>query len=225
MTWVLILMAAITVFAGMVLLLKLPRGGWELVGAALLVGIAGYALQGHPNQPGSPRQAVENDGTADEALLEARRQMGSASPNGQTWLIIADALSRNGQHGTAAKIIRNGLKNSPNDADLWVALGNALVGHSNGVISPAAQFAFQRAAQIEPAHPGPPFFFGLALAQTGRLMEARTIWSDLLAQAPDGAPWKADLEQRLARLDGMIAQSAPPAMPAAPASSQPAATP
>ena len=35
--------------------------------------------------------------------------------------------------------------------------------------------ALPAAAQVAPDHPGPPFFMGLALAQTGRLAEARTI--------------------------------------------------
>ena len=88
-----------------------------------------------------------------------------------------------------------------------LVMGNALVGHSDGFISPAAQFAFQRAATIAPAHPGPPFFMGLALAQSGRLAEARTIWAQLASRAPPGAPWKADLDERLVRLDSLIAQA------------------
>ncbi|MET0180090.1 MAG: cytochrome C biosynthesis protein, partial [Novosphingobium sp.] len=71
--------------------------------------------------------------------------------------------------------------------------------------------AFQRAADIAPQHPGPPFFMGLALAQSGRLAEARAIWGELAGRAPAGAPWKADLEARLARLDAMLGQQTPPA--------------
>ncbi|MFC4295057.1 tetratricopeptide repeat protein [Novosphingobium tardum] len=214
MTWVLILGAALAVFAGLVFLLKLPRAGWELVGAALLLGIAGYALQGHPGQPGSPREAVDVPEGAKEEQIAERQAMGAGFGKGQSWLIIADSMSRRGQYGSAADILRSGIHESPNDPDLWVALGNALVGHSDGFIGPAAQFAFQRAATISPEHPGPPFFMGLALAQSGRLAEARTIWAELLARAPAGASWKDDLEQRLARLDAMIAQSGPAAAPA-----------
>ena len=43
MTWVLILLIAIVVFAVLAFVLKMPRSGWELTGAALLFGIAGYA--------------------------------------------------------------------------------------------------------------------------------------------------------------------------------------
>jgi cytochrome c-type biogenesis protein CcmH len=211
MTLILVLLLALAVFAALVRLLRLPRNGWELAGAALLVGLAGYAVQGHPGQPGAPKPPVETQGTADEALLAQRRAMGAAFGQGQNWLILADGMSRRGQYGSAAQVLRTGIARSPRDPDLWLALGNALVGHADGFISPAAQLAFQRAADIAPQHPGPPFFMGLALAQSGRLAEARTIWAELAGRAPPGAPWKADLEARLARLDAMLGQQAPAA--------------
>lgn len=222
MSWILILLLAAAVFAALVLILKLPRNGWEWVGAALLLGLSGYALQGSPGQGGAPKPPVETQETADEALIAQRQAMGSAFGSGQSWLIVADGLSRRGQFGAAAQVLRSAVRRNPRDADLWVALGNALVGHGNGFISPAAQFAFQRAATISPQHPGPPFFMGLALAQSGRLAEARTIWAELLAQAPAEASYRADLEARLARLDGMIA--AQPGNPAAAASPTPQAS-
>ena len=219
MTWIFIILLGFAVFAGLVWLLKLPRAGWELVGAALLLGVAGYALQGHPAQPGAPKAPVETAETAGAELVKQRQAMGASFGSGQQWLIIADGLSRRGQHGSAAQILRSAVRQNPRDPDLWVAMGNALVGHSDGFISPAAQFAFQRAATIAPAHPGPPFFMGLALAQSGRLVEARTIWAQLASQAPPDAPWKADLDERLVRLDALIAQQGgAAAAPTAPAS-------
>ena len=219
MTWLLIGLIAVAVFAALVWLLKLPRGGWEWAGAALLLGLAGYALQGTPGEAGAPKPPVETPGTADAALIAQRQTMGSAFGSGQSWLIVADGLSRQGQFGAAAQVLRTAVHQNPKDADLWVALGNALVGHGSGFISPAAQFAFQRAATISPTHPGPPFFMGLALAQSGRLAEARVIWARLLEQAPKEASYRADLESRLARLDAMISEqggAAPQAIPVAP---------
>ncbi len=221
MTWVLIVLISLAVFAVMVRVLKLPRNGWEWTGAALLLGLAGYALQGSPGQPGAPKPPVENPGTADAALITQRQTMGSAFGSGQSWLIVADGLSRQGQYGAAATVLRTAVQKNPKDADLWVALGNALVGHGDGFISPAAQFAFQRAATISPTHPGPPFFMGLALAQSGRLAEARAIWAKLLEQAPKEASYRGDLESRLARIDAMIGAQGANTSPA-PAAAPPA---
>ena len=128
MTWLLIGLIAVAVFAALVWLLKLPRGGWEWAGAALLLGLAGYALQGTPGEAGAPKAPVETPGTADAALIAQRQTMGSAFGSGQSWLIVADGLSRQGQFGAAAQVLRTAVHQNPKDADLWVALGNALVG-------------------------------------------------------------------------------------------------
>lgn len=204
MTWALILAVAALVFAGFVRVLRLPRAGWEIAGAALLFGLAGYALQGHPGLAGAPKAPVENTRTADAELVRLRQQLGDKFGQGQSWLVVSDALARQGQFRADADFLGNALRQHPDDADLWVALGNALTGHSDGQITPAAQFAFRRAAAIDPQHPGPPFFLGLALAQSGHLSEARAMWAELLKRTPPDAPYRRDLEARVARLDAML---------------------
>lgn len=211
LTWIAIGVVTLAAFAAMVLVLKLPRRGWELVGSALLFGLAGYALQGHPGLAGSPTPPSESRDLADAAttnaaLVKQRQAMGDAYGSGREWLVLSDALVRQGQYGAAAEVLRKAAERSPRDADIWVAMGNALVGHSEGLITPAAQYAFRRAAAIDPQHPGPPFFMGMALAQTGHLGDARALWAALLARAPADAPWRADLAQRLQRLDMMLAE-------------------
>jgi cytochrome c-type biogenesis protein CcmH len=55
----------------------------------------------------------------------------------------------------------------------------------------------------------------MALIQSGRLGEGRAIWADLLARSPKDAPWRGDLEKRLAELDAFVARqavTAPPGM-------------
>lgn len=221
MTWVIVLLIAAAAFGVMAFALKMPRAGWELTGAALLVGIAGYALQGAPAMPGAPKAPIENKRAADEALIKQRQQMGNGFAKGASWMILADGLARQGQFGAAAEVLRKGTQQFPQDADLWVSLGNALVGHSDGMITPAAQFAFQKAASIDPAHPGPPFFMGLALAQSGRLPDARAVWSELLERSPADAPWRADLAARIQRIDSMLAMNGGAETAGAPVEAQP----
>ena len=223
MMWVVLVLIAVAVFCGLVFVLKLPRGGWELAGAALLLGISGYAVQGHPGQAGAPKVASETTKAADEATTAERRAMGNKFGSSQNWLILADALTRQGQYAAASDVLRSAVHKDPKNADLWVAMGNALVGHSDGAISPAAQLAFQRAADIAPEHPGPPFFMGLALAQSGRLPEARALWMKLLARTPAAAPYREDLSARLARINQMMGPVA--GAPAAAPTAAPAAAP
>lgn len=179
---------------------RLHRGTIELVGAALLIGIAGYAWQGRPGEPGQPVKAVTEGVEIDPALVAQRKALTGQFGTEAQWLDYADTLERLGQTRLAVVAMQSGLRENPKSANLWVGLGNALVVHGGGMMSPSAEFAFQRAADLAPEHPGPPFFFGLALAQSGRFDDADRIWTALLARTPPDAPWRADLVSRLNEL-------------------------
>lgn len=207
MSWILALLLALAAFLAAAFLLRAPRAGWEAIGAALLLGIAGYGLQGSPGLPGASRPAAENSSEGAAALVQARQQIsGQAGLPGNEWIVIADALSRHGQYAEAAGVLQGAVEKEPRNAEAWLALANALVGHSDGMLTPAALYAYRHASDASPDHPGPPFFLGLALAQSGRLMEARRVWGDLLSGSPADAPWRADLEQKLGQLDAFIAR-------------------
>jgi tetratricopeptide (TPR) repeat protein len=200
MGWVVILIFAAFVMLGLWRFGKMRRAALELLGAALLLGIAGYAWQGSPTLAGSPKPPPADEG-ASMGQIENLPEFRTASVGGVADILsAADGLIERGMVNYAVAIIRAGLSRNPQSADLWVGLGNALVVHGGGMMSPAAQLAFERAAKIAPDHPGPPFFMGLAYAQAGQVDRAEQIWRDLLARAPAGAPWRADLEQRLAEI-------------------------
>ena len=208
MTWLWIIALAAVSFVALAFVLKAPRGGWTAIGAALALGCAGFASQASIALPGAPKQAQERTDKSGAALIEARREMAneSAMPNQPNrWMIIADALSRNGQFGDAAGVVLGAVEKDPKNADAWLSLANNLVAHADGNLTPAAQYAYRQAAMADPAHPGPPFFLGLALAGSGKLAEGRALWADLLAKTPAEAPYRADLAERLKRLDAFMA--------------------
>jgi cytochrome c-type biogenesis protein CcmH len=199
-----ILLAAVA-FALAVFALRLPRAGWALFGAALLFGLAGYALQGSPGQGGAPKDAAAQATEAGVALVDARRDLFGPAPPSH-FVTLSDGFARRGQFADAAGILRGAVEENPRDAEAWLALANALVENAEGQLTPAAVFAFNRAEQVDPASPGPGFFLGVALINSGRPTEARQLWADMLARAPADAPWREGLKERLDRLDVLIAQ-------------------
>lgn len=206
MSWVMVLGLALVVFGVLTAVMRLPRAGWEPVGAALMLGIAGFAWQARPEQAGAPKQPAERQMASGAAAIEARKALGAETDGtGSKWTMIADGLARNGEFGAAAGVVLGAVRKDPGNADAWLALANDLVSHAEGSLSPAALYAYRRAEEADPQHPGPAFFLGLAMAQNGRLDEAQKLWADLLARAPKDAPWRADLAVRLARLDQYIA--------------------
>ncbi|MFM5929430.1 MAG: tetratricopeptide repeat protein [Novosphingobium sp.] len=207
MGWLLAIVLALVCFIGMVMVLKLPRRAWELCGATLVLGLVGYAIQGSPSQAGSPTQPREQAGAESAAAaLKARKAMGDGSTMTDKYLTPADALVRHGQYGEAVELLRGAVAEQPGNGEAWLALANALVGHAEGNLSPASILAFRKAEAAAPGHPGPPFFLGLALAQSGRVEEGRALWAELLARTPPDAPWREELVARLADLDAFIAR-------------------
>lgn len=176
--------------------------------AVIMLGLSGYLVLGSPAMPGTSKPAPELEGFG-EKLRDPRQGLANMRGPAAMWLGLSDGLLRTGNSQSAAEALQRGLQLHPRDADLWVGYGNALVVHSNGMVTPAAEMAFQRAADIAPDHPAPQFFFGLGLAQVGDIEGARRIWQALLDRSPPNAPWREDLSGRLAQLPPAAPSSAP----------------
>jgi cytochrome c-type biogenesis protein CcmH len=173
--------------------------------AALLIGASGYALQGRPAQAGAP--AATDRTAANVPLAEARHAFFERFSGAEGWLVMAEALERRGRTEDSAALLQNAVRTRPGDAQLWLGLGNALVAHSDG-LTPPAELAFRRAAALNPAHPAPPFFYGLARARSGDPASALAIWRELLQAAPADAGWRPLVEAGIAALDPAQAQAA-----------------
>ena len=178
---------------------KFGSSALQFSAAAMLLAAAGYVFQGSPAQPSASVQTPEDLNT-ESVPAEMRKTFASSMNAEGQWIALGDALMQAGRTRAAVSILSEGTRKAPGNADVWVGLGNALFVHGGGQMNPAAQYAFERAASIAPNHPGPPFFFGYALSRSGKMAEAGEVWRGLLERAPADAPWKADLEQRLAEI-------------------------
>ena len=198
--WV-ILLLLFAVSLGVAWALKVRGAMLQLVAAAMLLGAAGYALQGRPSLPGSRAQPQ----TASRVLplTAARRAFFGEFSGSEHWLIMSESLARGGNTTDAVGLLKSAVREHPGDPALWVGLGNALVDHA-GVMTPAASLAFERAEALAPGHPAAPFFEGLALARSGAPGEAVTIWRTILADAPPDASWRPLVEDAIAALDPSV---------------------
>lgn len=202
MTGLLLLVALVALSAGVLYLLGLRSGMLYVAVGALFLGASGYALQGRPDLGGSPRATAVS---AQAVPLTALRRAfyGQFTPH-EHWMIIADSYTRRGHTADAVGVLKNAAGTYPNDASLWVALGNALVDHA-GVLTAPAELAYRRAAELSPGYPAPPFFLGLALARSGDRQSALMLWRGLLANAPADASWRPMVEDAIAALSAPAA--------------------
>ncbi|HEY7006162.1 MAG TPA: hypothetical protein VH392_06715 [Sphingomicrobium sp.] len=198
MGWI-ILLLLIGVSLGALRLLGVTGAALTASAAALLLGAAGYAFQGNPGVPGAPARETESQDVL--PLTQARHAFFGDFAPAEPWLRMSEALARDDQMEDSIGILENAVKRYPGDAQLWIGLGNALVDHSRG-LTPPAELAYRRAAEVAPGHPGAPFFYGLALARSGDRDGAVKIWKDILAKAPPDASWRPLVEQGVNALRG-----------------------
>ena len=146
----------------LLLLAGLALGGLRLLGvsgsllamtaAALMLGAAGYALQGRPGLGGSSAQGLAQ--ARHLPLANARHALIGQFTRSERWLIIADSYAARGKTEDSVGLVQSGLRAHPDDYALWVGLGNALVDHA-GIMTPAAELAYDRAATLAPWSPAP----------------------------------------------------------------------
>jgi cytochrome c-type biogenesis protein CcmH len=197
MGWLILLLL---LAASLALLWRLGvRGGLLTASAAaLLLGASGFAVQGSPNLRGAPAQGGEGHDIF--PLTDARHAFFGNFTPAESWLRISEALARDGKSEDAVGILQNAVQRYPGDPQLWIGLGNALVDHARG-LTPPAELAYQRAAQMAPGHPGAPFFYGLALARSGDRQGALAVWQQILKTAPKNTGWRPLVEQGVAALN------------------------
>ncbi len=173
-------------FAGM------QRDILMLTGAALALGMAGYALQGQPSLAAS--LPTESDEVAAQLPDLKKRQllMGRFGGDADT-LAYADAYFNAGRPDIAVMVLKRGLAKNDKNPQLWVGMGNALTAYNKSTLSPAAEYSFKCALELDPNYPGTLYFYGLALAQSGRLDDARQTWVTLLQNIPADAPQRKDM--------------------------------
>lgn len=205
MGWLGFTLLAVAVLAALVLL-RVNRILWSMVGAALMLGAAGYAWQGRPGLPASPARPGVTQVPGDPALIDLRERMFGRFTADSAYLTASDAMARAGDRRSAVRAILGGLNRYPNSVMLWTALGTTLAAHDGNQLSPPALFAFQQAIRVAPQHPGPRFFLGLAQVRQNDYEATRASWASALALSPAGASYRRDIALRVMLIDQLLAE-------------------
>lgn len=185
MGWIILLLLIVGGF-GALWLMRVREGLLTAALAALMVGASGYALQGRPRLAGAPARGSE--GQKVQVLTEARHAFFGNFSGEESWLRMSEALAGHGNTEDAVGLLQNAVRRYPTNPQLWIGLGNALVDHGHG-LTPPAEFAYRRAAELMPGHPAPRFFYDLALIRSGGGEPALRDLVALMREYPD-ASWR-----------------------------------
>jgi len=221
-----------------------PRRSWSLGAAAVLAAtvpaLAAYVYHGR-GSPSTPAAAVQQqaaDGQGGElgTMIERLAARLRSEPDDlQGWMLLGRSYLQSGRYGDAIAAYTRAMSLDPQDSDVQVAYGEALVFAAEGIVTPPARSAFAQALLTEPQQAGARYYLGLADVQSGKKAAAYDAWLALAHDTPPDAPWADLLKRQLTQLAGelgrdvakdmpqQLAGGAPPAAAARPAQRAPAA--
>lgn len=196
-------------FSAMIAVLAVPLVSWGFYGAI-----------GSPDVPGQPlRERLARspaDSTIDELIARAERHLAENPGDARGWDVLGPIYMRQSRFADAATAFRNAIRLAGSTALRETGLGEALAAAANGLVTADARSAFERALGHEPGNAKAQFFLATALAQDGKLEDARKGWETLKAQLDPGSPWQTPVDQSIAAVDRELA---------APGTAEPAPTP
>lgn len=191
--------------------------GWTAVVLALAVpavALPVYLAIGEPRMPGQPAaevQARQAGGQSDVAELVAKVESHLAEDpeDGQGWRVVAPVYLRMGRYDAAVDAYRNAIRILGEEPQLLADLGEAISASAGGVVTEDARRVLQRALELRPNAVKPQFLLAIAAEQDGDWQAAADAWRGLLQAAPAEAPWRSDVEARLASASQQLGGKGP----------------
>lgn len=184
-----------------------------------------YGAPGMPAQPLSERLAAAAQSTKPNDLIaKVEERLREHPEDGMGWDVIAPVYYAMGRYEDAATAYRNAIRLIGEAPRRLQGFANARIHLENGIVPEDARKALERILAIEPNSTEPRIWLALAKEQDGRLTEAAADYRKLIDEAPEHAPWRKALEDRLANL-GKNAGDAPAGKQATTPPAPPAASP
>ncbi|MCP4315200.1 MAG: c-type cytochrome biogenesis protein CcmI [Hyphomicrobiales bacterium] len=183
-----------------------------------LMAVAGYLAIGSPGMPSQPLAARiqppsnENSDIAN-LVAQAETHLASNPEDGRGWDVLAPVYFSLGRVQDSEIAYRNAIRLLGSTAPRQAGLGQSLFAQTGGIVTADVQAAFQAADDLEPGNPLSSFFLALGMAQEGKLVEARTAFSDLAGRSTPDAPWMPQVRLHLEELDKRIGQGGEEAVP------------
>jgi cytochrome c-type biogenesis protein CcmH len=173
----------------------------------LTAGAAGLYLRvGAPGFAVTPAIAADSAAAQtapiDKLVAQAEAYLAQNPNEPRGWETLAPVYMRLGRYADAVNAWQNVLRLAGPDAERLANLGESLMAEANGIVTDAAKDAFVKAVALDPKNVAARYYVGIAAEQDGRRGEAAKLFKELIADAPAGAHWVADVQTALARVEG-----------------------
>src|SRR6516225_1604935 len=146
-------------------------------------------------------QAAQANESVEGLISQVEGYLQSNPQDGRGWEIVAPVYMQLSRYSDSVTAWRNALQLLGESAERDANLGESLTAEANGVVTAEAKAAFLRAVTLDNTLVTARYYLGLGAEQDGDRAKAAKIWRDLIAEAPKGAKWVADVRDALARVE------------------------
>jgi cytochrome c-type biogenesis protein CcmH len=167
-----------------------------------------YARLGSPELPDRPfaeragetqvaargaKQAEELSRLADKLASKLKEQ----PDNLDGWMLLGRTYMETNRYADGVAAFEKAASLAPQDADVKVSTGEAMIYAAEGVVTPAARAQFEAARAIEPNHAGALYYLALGAWQSGDKKGAYDQWVKLGRETPPEAPYLKQVQDRV----------------------------
>ncbi|NOT70471.1 MAG: c-type cytochrome biogenesis protein CcmI [Hyphomicrobium sp.] len=175
-----------------------------------------FGAPGLPGQPLSERVAAKVDGTKpDDLIAKVEARLRDHPEDGKGWEVIAPVYMAQRRFSDAASAYASAIKVLGETPPRLQGFAEARIRAENGLVPDDARKALQTVLAADPKRKEPRIWLALAKEQDGKAADAASDYRALIAEAPEDAPWRAALQDRLNRIEnpGAVAGNAQSAKP------------
>lgn len=195
--------------------IRKARSGRVLALAAVLavplIAWGVYPLFGAPDTPAMPLAArlanSPQNSSVDELIARAEAHLARNPNDARGWDVLAPIYLRIGRGADAVNAYRSAIRLEGENFQRILGLGEALIGVSGGPVTAEAEGLFEKAATLEPDDIRPQYYLAQGEMQDGNADGAVKRLQTVLDKAPKDAPWRAQVEQTIARIRGTAPQA------------------
>ena len=160
-----------------------------------LMAVGYYAFMGSPEISSlayADRQAERAEQQKITELTDKLYARLTSEPNGgasEGWMLLGQTYYRMGEYSQAAAAFETVTSRDDASSATFSMLAEALVSSEQGIVTPKAETAIDRAIELDPSNPAGAFYKSMAMAQKGEEAAAHALLLSQLDAADGFAPW------------------------------------
>jgi cytochrome c-type biogenesis protein CcmH len=178
-----------------------------------VVAIGLYLVSGSPQLAGRPfaerRPAEEGASSVVTLIAQVEHRLKEHPEDGKGWDVIAPIYLRLGRYADSAHAFAEANRLEGESVRRLLGFAEATLMAENGIVSGAVQRTAIRILELEPQRIEVGVWLALAKEQDGDLAAAAAGYRELIAKAPEEAPWREAVTERLKLVEKKLSGEKP----------------